>query len=439
MKKFLAIALMLALVVVSCKKPEPETKDSIKLNTESWTAPYEGDVLTLTVTASGDFKGDPDVAWITVSGAKVTVAENTAYEPRSGKVTFTCGEASAVLTVNQDAAPKPKEYTELAGPANCYMVNKAGDFKIKATVIGNGDAGLHESFPIKSTAINPAGAKLLWEESTGLVEDVLLKDGFLCFSVPKATDGNALVAATAADGTVLWSWHLWLTEEVPTVAIDGTAFELMDRNLGALGNSAADGEDAFGMYYQWGRKDPFSRVIGFEGSEYSYICTEKGEGEDKTIAYSVAHPNEWIAHANEGDNGDWLAESNNWLWGSNTQDAGVWNDKNVSFKSVFDPCPKGYRVASMWAYNTAYGPDNAWFANVDGGITIENGKHFFPNSSFVYSAGHGWWDPYATVWTDQSAAWGDKNKDAFRIVPGDAHMNYPRGFGQAVRCMKHAE
>ena len=139
MKKFLAIALMLALVVVSCKKPEPEVKDSISLNTTSWTAPYEGESLTLTVTASGDFKGEPDVAWITVSGAKVTVAENTAYESRSGKVTFTCGTASAVLTVNQDAAPKPKVYTELAGPANCYMVSTGGDYKIKATVIGNGD------------------------------------------------------------------------------------------------------------------------------------------------------------------------------------------------------------------------------------------------------------------------------------------------------------
>ncbi len=437
MKKFLAIALMLALVVVSCDKPkpEPETKDSISLNTTSWSAPYEGEAFTLTVTASGDFQGTPDVAWLTVSGATVTVAENTTYEPRTGKITFKCGEASATVTVTQEAAPKPKEYTELAGPANSFMVTKGGDYKIKATVIGNGDAGLHSSFPISSTTINPADAALLWEEEDDLVTDVILKDGFICFTCANR-DGNAVVAATAADGTILWSWHIWCTEGVSEVAIEGTEWVFMDRNLGAIGKDPEDGEAAFGMYYQWGRKDPFSRTIGFEGNQYSYPCTDPGAGEDNTIAYSIAHPNEYISQAVDADFGDWLdTESNNWLWGSNTQDPDVWNNKVTSFKALFDPCPKGYRVASMWAFNTAYES----FANVDGGFTINNGTIFIPNSSFIYCAGHGWWDPYATVWTDQSAAWGDVSKDAFRIVPGDAHMNYQRAFGQPVRCMKHAE
>ncbi|MBR5034162.1 MAG: BACON domain-containing protein [Bacteroidales bacterium] len=440
MKKFFALTLVLALIVVGCKKEPEPTKDSIKLNTETWTASYEGEAVNLTVTASGDFTPKSDVDWITVSGSTVTVAPNPNYEPRTGKVTFTCGEATATLTVNQDAAPKPKVYTELDGPANSYVITAAGDYKIKATVMGNGDAGLHSTFPITSTAINPAGAELVWTEVNDLITDIQLKDGYICFSVPKALDGNALVAATAADGTILWSWHIWSTEGFSTVAIPDTPWELMDRNLGALGSTAADGEAAFGMYYQWGRKDPFSRVIGFEGSEYSYPCTEKGAGEDNTISYSIANPNVYIAHANTGDNGDWLVESNNWLWGSNTQDPGVWNDKVTSFKALFDPCPKGYRVASMWALNTAYGPDNSYCVSVDGGITLGNGGIIFiPNSSFIYCVGHGWWDPYATVWTDQSAAWGDKDKEAFRAVPGDAHMNYPRGFGQAVRCMKHAE
>ena len=69
MKKYFAIALMLVLCITGCKKP-----DSIQLNTATWSAPYEGEAFTLTVTASGDYKGTPDVDWLTVSGATPNAA-----------------------------------------------------------------------------------------------------------------------------------------------------------------------------------------------------------------------------------------------------------------------------------------------------------------------------------------------------------------------------
>lgn len=442
MKKFLAIALVLALMVVGCKKPEPEVKDSISLNTTSWTAPYEGESLTLTVTASGDFKGEPDVAWITVSGAKVTVAENTAYESRSGKVTFTCGTASAVLTVNQDAAPKPKEYTALDGPANSYIVSEGGDYKIQATVMGNGDKGLHSTFPITSTSISPASAKLLWEEAEGLITDVKLQDGYICFTVANK-DGNAVVAATDASDNILWSWHIWSAEAPKDV--DCGTWTLMDRNLGAI---MASGEESFGLYYQWGRKDPFSRVIAFDsGAGEGWYHPVVGSGDDAAssdihcVAYSIAHPNEYIANSNRND--DWLIEANQrYLWGINWEVDG--NIDFQPFKSVFDPCPKGYAIATPNCMAAGTGNEGANASrNSDNSYTIFNGKIFVPAAGFVYIGGYGWYDADGAGWGglwECSTSWGN-TENGFRLAGHnfDPRDNNARAAAHPVRCMKYAE
>ena len=327
MKKFFALTLVLALIVVGCKK-EPETKDSIKLNTETWTASYEGETVNITVTASGDFTAKPDVDWITVSGSAVTVAPNPNYEARTGNVTFTCGEATAKLAVTQEAAPKPKEYTELAGPANSYIVSAAGDYKIKATVMGEGDAGLHSTFPITSTAINPAGATLVWEEVEGLISDVQLKDGYLCFTCANK-DGNAVVAATAADGTILWSWLIWATPEVSTYNLEGyTSF--MDRNLGAIDV----GYCMRGFLYDWGRKDAFSAANG--GYDvYPYVPVASSvfthSTGPSTMAYAVAHHTDYV-----------IGPSSYYTWMENTECAAKpWR---TDVKTIYDPCPAGWRI-----------------------------------------------------------------------------------------------
>lgn len=436
MKKFFALTLVLALIVVGCKKEPEPTKDSIKLNTETWTASYEGEAVSLTVTASGDFTPKSDVDWITVSGSTITIAPNPNYEPRTGNVTFTCGEATAKLVVTQDAAPKPKEYTELAGPANSYIVSAAGDYKIKATVMGEGDAGLHSTFPITSTAINPAGATLVWEEVEGLISDVQLKDGYLCFACANK-DGNAIVAATAADGTILWSWHIWSTE-APNDVNCGT-WTLMDRNLGA---TMASGEESFGLYYEWGRKDPFSRILAFDSAAgEGWYHPVVGGGDDEAsaeihcIAYSVAHPNEFIAKSNRND--DWLIEPNQrYLWGINWEVDG--NIDFQPFKSVYDPCPKGYAIATPNCYAAGVG---SAARNSDNSFTIFDGKIFVPAAGFVYIGGYGWYDAdgagWGGLWTC-STSWGN-TENGFRLAGHnfDARDNNARAAAHPVRCMKY--
>lgn len=49
----------------------------------------------------------------------------------------------------------------------------------------------------------------------------------------------------------------------------------MDRNLGAVGTTAG-GTDAYGMYYQWGRKDPFYGGEKTETSANAFLEAKNG-------------------------------------------------------------------------------------------------------------------------------------------------------------------
>jgi len=109
-------------------------------------------------------------------------------------------------------------------------------------------------------------------------------DGFVNFYIEesKYAHGNAVVAAFDQNNNILWSWHLWLSDEPSVVDLGPThsaadnydyEYSIMDRNLGAtyhpssseFSSGALSGSDAvknanalasLGLYYQWGRKDP---------------------------------------------------------------------------------------------------------------------------------------------------------------------------------------
>lgn len=80
------------------------------------------------------------------------------------------------------------------------------------------------------------------------------------------TAGNSVVAVTNKNGQILWSWHIWITAADPTVntkTLPGGK-SIMECNIGATTISTGATQpgysttsNGFGMYYQWGRKDPF--------------------------------------------------------------------------------------------------------------------------------------------------------------------------------------
>ena len=108
-------------------------------------------------------------------------------------------------------------------------------------------------------------ADLLWQDVAGMVEQLIAAPEENCvYAVLKSgVSGNAVVAVKNADGAVVWSYHLWVADFDPDANVmtwtdseSGTSYKMMDRYVGAVSNQP--GSDlSNGLFYQWGRKDPF--------------------------------------------------------------------------------------------------------------------------------------------------------------------------------------
>jgi len=223
------------------------------------------------------------------------------------------------------------------GTANSYIVSSAGSYKF-STVKGNG-----------TTSVGTVSkAEVLWESfgtdvtpNVGdLVKNVKYADGTISFDTPSTfKEGNAVIAAKDASGNILWSWHIWLTDQPLGQEYYNNAGTMMDRNLGAT--SATPGDvGALGLLYQWGRKDPFlgSSSISSDieakstGTWPSAVSSNSTNG---TIEYATAYPTTFIKY--NSSNYDWF------YTGSSTTDNTRWTTSTAT-KSIYDPCPSGWRV-----------------------------------------------------------------------------------------------
>ena len=215
------------------------------------------------------------------------------------------------------------------GWANCYIVSKSGSYTFDATVIGNGEFGLIEgaNFHTDNVSISPVSAELIWEDRANLIFGVELRDGKVGFYCT-GKEGNALIAVKDTEGNILWSWHIWCTD----VPVDQTyvnsvgTFVVHDRNLGAVRADRGVGDEwmgAKGILYQWGRKDPFIFDNNGTGRPVG-----DSDSDGMTIEESILNPTRFSARS-----ASWVIRDG---------DVSLWSPRQ---KTVYDPCPVGYRVA----------------------------------------------------------------------------------------------
>ena len=157
--------------------------------------------------------------------------------------------------------PSGINLTAGAAYANCFIVDEAGDYWFEARHVDG------------SAVQDAVAADWVWStddaDPDGLISEVEWHDGIISFKASEGR-GNALIAAFDSDGEVVWSWHVWLTEQPALQTMDnGTVF--MDRNLGAMSAAPEDVAKTYGLKYQWGRKDPFygGDVNEEEGAAFS--------------------------------------------------------------------------------------------------------------------------------------------------------------------------
>ena len=324
--------------------------------------------------------------------------------------------------------------------ANCYIVLSAGSYKFR-TVQGN-----------SCTSVGSvASAEVLWEyfgtdiePNVGdLIKSVSHSDGYIYFQTADTfKEGNAVIAAKDAFGTILWSWHIWLTDQPQGQEYYNNAGTMMDRNLGAT--SATPGDvGGLGLLYQWGRKDPFlgSSSISSDTlakSTISWPSEVESTSSTGTISYATAHPTTFIIR--NDSNYDW------YYTGSSSTDETRWTTSDKT-KSIYDPCPAGWRVPDRRVWPKALGSSlyfDHTYSSTNKGMNF-SGKFgsastiWYPASGerYSYDGGLRGVGSYGHYW---SASPGGNNAYLLYLsYYGDVYpssLYASRAYGYSVRCLQ---
>lgn len=359
-----------------------------------------------------------------------------------------------------------------AKAANCYIASAMDThYTFDATRKGDG-----------SSLGTPSSVKIIWQTASSPLQYVGLVDGKASFFVgdkeAKSSEfksGNALLGAYDAGGKLLWSWHVWITDYNPakTPLEYSNGYTVMERNLGALNNANSTTDEilaSYGLFYQWGRKEPFigpstyQASNGLSGAMYGstgarvYLIVKESSATTGTAEYALQNPLTFITGVKDSQF--------DWLWTGHTES--LWADT----KTVNDPCPFGWRVAPEGAFSgltiaddlsmgyETYENKYGWIL-VSGGTSslyMGAGRRVYTNGSVqnIYNPvpadrqnapavrnpameAQPWVGYYWTTKTEQTLSgafffWFDKrNVAASGVLNGEMHY---RANGMPVRCVK---
>ena len=299
------------------------------------------------------------------------------------------------------------------GSANTQAYNPGTSGKGLATFVGADGQAITSPY-INNGSQKAVRARLEWQDVAGLVADEVSLVGSgnsadkIVLQVPKAfiREGNALISALAADGSVIWSWHIWVSGAASTdfapvtlTNANNTDFPFMRINLGWVapyatplvypgretkvrvkqvtsgkeivftllqtGASLPENELGNCPFYQWGRKDPF---VAVDGKLYPGETAGSVQGKKKTwynasrrdtigtralqlgesLAAFISNPTVYNVDS-KGDN----KYSN--LWHA-TRDAFVSpatkaENSIPTVKTIYDPCPVGACLPPIGAWS----------------------------------------------------------------------------------------
>jgi hypothetical protein len=210
----------------------------------------------------------------------------------------------------------------------------------------------------------------------------------------------------------------------------------MDRHLGATSGTAADGVATFGLHYQWGRKDPFPGANTATGGERT-IYTSISDGTSATYVisketaakaydWSIQNPTTFVAN-----NASWFNTP------TPTTTDNRWGHIEGSDKSIYDPCPAGYRVPRNGAWSDFTTTSFTWDATNKGRTATAKGG-WYPAAGFRNNSTAVFGSVGANGFTWSATPDGDAKGLSLNIASGSVvssqSLNRPFGFG--VRCIK---
>ena len=326
-------------------------------------------------------------------------------------------------TIDFEVCDPVESYTDLSAmdPSNCYVVAAPGNYTFNADIAGNGRL----PYPETGTTIMGVDPKNLiqegkkyaidWLWASGLSFDAVksgnmtdtevvkqiinnvgltgekgeVSIGLAAGSTMKTLSGNVLLALyeVNTDGTagdIVWTWHLWLGMpeaqhyKFPATNMDwvftNEDWYMLDRNIGAESNELGNPRST-GLYYQRSRKEP---MIGFGNVQGSTNWTENQIPTYRNTAvfggraawtggmtYSNYNTLKYPMALMTGIPSQISTSEYYYAW-SSSKDAKNENDITNDTKSMFDPCPSGYRMPTVREWDNLKSDIYYWIKGVQG-------------------------------------------------------------------------
>lgn len=398
--------------------------------------------------------------------------------------------------------------------ANCYLVHAAGTYKLPL-VYGNAikggetnsesynpsgtsgdkflkpfhnhaDAGITKPW-LKDNGVTPDGALLIWQDVNGLISNVGISGDYLTFTVSstKIAEGNAVIAATKS-GTVVWSWHIWVTPETLSTLtpIQGNEYEykVTPVNLGWVNSGnitlvdndtrsctvkitqTGGSEKTFvvtqnlsqapkytaskqgvNTYYQWGRKDPEIPAKAYNNQLDHVVYNISGGSVSRTyqpsyVAIGTTIQNPLVHYCNSDYYGPYNTNQYN-LWDANNINTGQIKTKTV--KTIYDPCPPGFCIPTydLWykmsGNSGTSSSTGSWDKTNNGYLWTDNTPHVFFPASGLHSNSNGSLISVGSFGYCWSAS-PKSDKDGHNLFPGSSSLQWysnNRSYGFPVRAV----
>lgn len=285
--------------------------------------------------------------------------------------------------------------------ANCYLIKKAGTYKFPVNVKGNGNAVVKNNVhvkansnkydPAQTTEVTVFDASINVSDIKGIskmvisqkdksygsftidntITGVKLENGYVIFTVPENfMAGNILIGvhsdAECSQGSCLWSWHIWVNDQVEDVYLGNLhnsvpKVSILNMNMGSLQtkeNLAGYAGVNSGLYYQFGRKDPFPPYNGADVKLPDVYTKDANldNTDQKRVseATSAAYPTQFVTGNKTTDQvRTWCTNATRDHWGApptKTAPGTVTDIEHV--KTCFDPCPPGYHVITAFTWKS---------------------------------------------------------------------------------------
>ena len=270
----------------------------------------------------------------------------------------------------QDFVIQPRDTTPI--PTNSYILRPqlsgtptnesrayiplAGVYKYwEDYLLANGD-----SIP----NLGDISAELIWKDRAGtVVKNISVinkdkRDSAYIYAEAGATEGNAVIAMKVNNITY-WSFHLWVTEYNPYEAAGQKLYVssknvFMDRDLGAMANVSDPSGEARGLFYQFGRKDPFPRGENWGNTFIWFNPSARQTNISSTTSLphvTTTRPKLAIPTVIRNPMTFYSVPS----WPIQIENPNLWSSVGGN-KTAFDPCPEGWRVPVQVSSGDASSP-----------------------------------------------------------------------------------